>query len=186
MFKKLSLFICFLFLLKYCSAHGFGGSGLLHPLTGIDHILAMIAVGAWSAQIGGKGIYLVPSCFLVMMVIGGIAGTEIIAIKNIDWLISFSIILLGLAICIDKKISILIAGLAVGAFGFTHGYAHGTEIPHNLNVYKYIVGFTITTLGLHVIGAVGGLLILEERNGSKQLRILGAITSFVGVYLLLR
>ncbi len=146
----------------------------------------MSAVGAWSAQIGGKGIYLVPSCFLMMMVIGGIAGTEIIAIHNIDWLISFSIILLGLAICIDKKISILIAGLAVGAFGFTHGYAHGSEIPHNLNVYKYIVGFTITTFGLHVIGAVGGLLILEEKNGANILRISGAITSFIGICLLVR
>lgn len=186
MFKDLSLFICLVFLVECCSAHGFGGSGLLHPLTGIDHILAMVAVGAWSAQIGGRGIYLVPCCFLVMMVIGGVAGTTIIAINNIDWLISFSIILLGLAIFIDKKVSVFIAGLAVGAFGFTHGYAHGAEIPHNLNVYEYIIGFTITTLALHFIGAVGGLLILEERKGPKQLQVLGAITSVVGVYLLFR
>jgi len=186
MFKKIPLFTAFIFLNKYSSAHGFAGNGLLHPLTGLDHILAMIAVGAWSAQLGGKAIYLVPCSFLIMMVLGGIAGIEIISVDKIEWLIALSIILLGLAICINKKISLLIAGLAVGTFGFSHGYAHGTEIPHTSNVWEYIIGFTITTLGLHVIGAVGGLLILEEKNGRRYLRILGAITSFIGVYLLFR
>lgn len=186
MFKKLLLSVAFIFLIKYCSAHGFAGNGLLHPLTGLDHILAMIAVGAWSAQLGGKAIYLVPGSFVIMMVLGGIAGIEMMSFDKIEWLIALSIILLGLAICINKKISVLIAGLAVGTFGFSHGYAHGAEIPHTVNVYEYIIGFTITTVGLHLIGAVGGLLILEEKNGPKQLRILGAITSFVGIYLLAR
>ncbi len=184
MSKKISLFIAFIFLIKYCSAHGFAGNGLFHPLTGLDHILAMIAVGAWSAELGGKAIYLVPCSFLITMVLGGIAGIEIISIDKIEWLIALSIILLGLAICINKKISLLIAGLAVGIFGFSHGYAHGTEIPHTSNVLEYTIGFTITTLGLHVIGAVGGLLILEEKNGRRHLRILGVITSFIGIYLL--
>lgn len=186
MFKKTSLFIAFMFLIKYCSAHGFAGNGLLHPLTGLDHILAMIAVGAWSAQLGGKAIYLVPCSFLIMMVLGGIAGIEIISVNKIEWLIAVSIILLGLAICINKKISLLIAGLAVGTFGFSHGYAHGIDIPHTSNIFEYIIGFTITILGLHVIGAVGGLLILEEKNGCKHLRVLGAITSFIGIYLFVR
>lgn len=185
MFKKTFLFIAAIFFIKYCSAHGFGGNGLLHPLTGLDHILAMVAVGAWSAQLGGKAIYFVPCSFLIMMVLGGIAGIKIISIDKIEWLIALSIILLGLAICINKKISLPIAGLAVGTFGFSHGYAHGTEIPHASNVLEYIAGFTITTVGLHVIGAVGGLLILEEYNGRKQLRSLGAVTSLIGVYLLL-
>lgn len=186
MFKKMSLSIAFIFLIEYCSAHGFAGNGLLHPLTGLDHVLAMIAVGAWSAQLGGKAIFLVPCSFLIMMILGGIPGVEIISIDKIEWLIALSIILLGMAISINKKISTLIAGLAVGIFGFSHGYVHGTEIPHTINVYGYIIGFTITTLGLHVIGAVGGLLILEEQNGRKQLRVLGAITLLIGLYLLPR
>lgn len=74
----------------------------------------------------------------------------------------------------------------MGIFGFSHGYAHGTEIPHTANALKYILGFSITTSGLHIIGAVGGLLILEEKNELKHLRILGAVTSFIGVYLLFR
>lgn len=186
MFKKISIFIAFIFLDKYCLAHGFGGNGLLHPLTGLDHILAMVAVGAWSAQLGGRAIYLVPGSFLIMMFLGGITGIENISVGKIESLIALSVILLGLAICINKKMSLLIAGLAVGIFGFSHGYAHGTELPHTLNVGEYIIGFTITTLGLHVIGAVGGLLILEEKNGRNHLRLLGAVTSFIGVYLLFR
>lgn len=71
-------------------------------------------------------------------------------------------------------------------FGFSHGYVHGTDIPHISDVWEYIIGFTITTLGLHVIRAVGGLLILEEKSGRKHLRALGAVTSFIGIYLLLR
>jgi len=184
--KKKWFLVILILLSKYSLAHGFGTNGLLHPLTGADHILAMVAVGAWSAQMGGKAIYLVPCSFLAMMFLGGITGIEMIAIGKIDWMIALSVILLGLAIYLNKKISLLIASLAVGTFGFCHGYAHGTEIPHAFNAGEYITGFTITTFGLHVIGAVGTLLLLEEKSGPGNLRLLGAVTAFVGACLLVR
>lgn len=186
MFKKLFIVSALICSGNYCFAHGFSGNGFMHPLTGMDHILAMVAVGAWSAQLGGKALYLVPGSFLIAMLAGGIAGAEIIPIETIESVIALSVLLLGLAIWINKKVSVLIAGLAVGIFGFSHGYSHGLEMLHTVNALDYIVGFIITTLGLHIIGAIGGLLILEEMNGPKHLRILGAITSFIGVYLLLR
>jgi len=186
MHKKVVVFIALLFVNSYCYAHGFGGNGLLHPLTGLDHILAMIAVGAWSAQLGSKALYFVPCSFLAAMFAGGIAGIEIPTFGKIEWIIALSVILLGLAIWINKKISIFIAGIAVGIFGFSHGYAHGIELPHTSNAFNYILGFSFTTVGLHLIGVLGGLLILEETNGYKKLKMLGAITSVIGIYLLIK
>lgn len=118
MYRKIPILTALVFLSNYCFAHGFGGNGFLHPLTGLDHILAMIAVGAWSAQLGDKALYLVPGSFLTAMFAGGIAAVEIISIDKIEWMIALSVILLGLAIWINKKISILIAGLGRGHLWF--------------------------------------------------------------------
>ena len=186
MHKKLFTLLAFVLSPGSSFAHGFGGSGLLHPLTGIDHILTMVAVGAWSAQLGGRAIYIVPSCFLSMMFLGAVAGINNVTMTNIESMIALSAIFLGLAISIDKKISLPLAGLAVGVFASCHGFSHGSEMPHASNAWEYIIGFLITTLGLHVIGAAGGLLILEKEHGRKHLRFLGGITSVVGTYLLLR
>lgn len=186
MHKKIVVLATLVLVTDYCYAHGFGGNGLLHPLTELDHMLAMIAIGAWSAQLGGKALYYVPCCFLAAMFAGEGAGIELWTIGKIEWLIALSVILLGLAICISKKISILIAGLAVGIFGFSHGYVHGVELPHASNELDYVIGFGITTAGLYLIGAFGGLLILEENNGRKKLKILGAVTSIIGVYLFVK
>lgn len=185
MYRKFQiLFFCFL-VSNTCFAHGFGGNGFLHPLTGIDHLLAMLAVGVWSAQIGGKAIYIVPSCFLMMMVIGGIVGLKNISFVNVELMIAVSVLLLGLAISLNRKNSILVAGIGVAVFGFCHGFAHGSEVPKSLSAFEYIVGFLITTFGLHMIGAVSGLLILEEKNGATILRIIGIAISFVGTFLIL-
>ncbi len=185
MYRKFQI-LCLLFLVSSpCFAHGFGGNGFLHPLTGIDHLLAMLAVGVWSAQIGGKAIYIVPSCFLMMMVIGGIVGLQNVYLGNVEFMIALSVLLLGLAISINRKNSILIAGLGVAVFGFFHGFAHGSEVPKSLSAFEYVFGFLITTFGLHMIGAVSGLLILEEKNGTTILRIIGIAISFVGTFLIL-
>jgi len=181
--KKILLIFLILLCGNACFAHGFAGNGMLHPLTGLDHLLAMIAIGVWSAQLGGKAIYTVPCCFMIMMLVGGIAGIEKISSDKIDILIALSVILLGLAISINKKISLIIAGVAVGLFGFSHGFAHGSEIPPGLNMWEYITGFLITTFGLHVIGAAGALLILEKRKGHTILQILGVCTLITGIFL---
>lgn len=172
-----------LLLPELASAHGFAGSGWLHPLTGIDHMCAMVAVGAWSAQIGGKAIWRVPAAFVVAMLIGGIIGFEHFTIPATEFGIVFSVSLLGVAIATECRFGVLLASLGVGIFGLCHGYAHGVEMPTQENKFGYAAGFVITTAGLHLVGAIGGLLLLEEPNGRKTLRLLGACCALVGIYL---
>lgn len=164
-------------------AHGFAGSGWLHPLTGIDHMCAMVAVGAWSAQIGGKAIWRVPAAFVTAMLIGGIIGFEHFILPATEYGIVFSVFLLGVAIASECRFGVLLASLGVGIFGLCHGYAHGVEMPTQDNKFSYAIGFIITTAGLHLVGAIGGLLLLEEPKGRKTLRLLGACCTLVGVYL---
>ena len=169
-----------------CAAHGYGGSGLLHPLTGLDHALAMVAVGAWSAQLGGRTIYVVPACFVLLMLLGGVAGWAGMAGGNLESLIALSVLLLGLAVAFDRRLSVLPAGVAVGIFGFCHGVAHGTEMPQAGNSTAFMAGFLVTTAGLHLVGAVAALLLLGQRRGKRILRILGALTALAGVLLLFK
>lgn len=185
---KMLIVLLYLFVLLQptAEAHGFGGSGFLHPLTGIDHLVAMVAVGVWSAQIGGKAIWIVPSCFVIMMMIGGLFGLEQILQSPIEWLIACSVLLLGAAIWWNRRLSLWIAGCGVAMFGFSHGYAHGLEIPLLIHPAIYMMGFVTTTIGLHVIGATGGLLILEEHSGQTILKWFGMIIFGVGMYLIFR
>ena len=184
--RKLLLTLTLMLFIRPCQAHGFSGSGFLHPLTGIDHLVAMIAVGAWSAQIGGKAIYKVPAAFMIMMCIGGISGIYSININFTEFGIALSVILLGASITINKRVAWYIAAIAVGLFGFCHGYSHGREIPHQHNILLYMFGFLLTTLGLHIVGAVGTLLLLEEKRGKATLSWLGTAAFIIGIYLFLK
>jgi urease accessory protein len=165
-----------------CFAHGLGGSGWLHPLTGIDHMSAMIAVGAWSAQLGGPAIYLVPSVFVCAMAIGGAIGLERVVLTGTEAGIAVSILCLGIAICCEGRLAIPLASLAVAVFGSCHGYAHGYEMPLTQDKLSYVVGFLTTTAGLHLAGAVGALLLLERPTGNVALRVCGAMAGFAGMF----
>ena len=166
--------------------HAFMGSGFLHPLTGVDHMVAMISVGAWSAQLGRRYLITVPLAFLVMMCIGGTLGVFNITVPYTESGIVLSVLLLGFAIVVNQTVGRVLAALAVGVFGLCHGYAHGKEIPLQLHVPLYIFGFLVTTLFLHIVGAVGGLLLLEEQRGALYLRAAGGIVFMVGIYLLIK
>jgi urease accessory protein len=167
-------------------AHGFVGSGWLHPLTGIDHMLAMIAVGAWSAQLGKRAVLYVPAAFVGAMLFGGVLGFERFALAGIELGIAVSVVLLGSAIALERRTPVFLAALGVGLFGMCHGYAHGYEIPSMESTWMYASGFLITTASLHLIGAVGGILILEHARGSRWLRCAGAMIATIGLYLLMR
>ena len=157
----------------------------MHPLTGIDHMIAMIAVGAWSAQLGGKAIIYVPASFLFAMLRGGWLGFATIQIPGVEFGIALSVLILGIAIALNHKISLVIATLGVGMFGICHGYAHGNEIPNLANKYTYALGFLITTACLHLIGAIGGLIILENKRGSLYLRLCGCGAAIVVIKLII-
>jgi urease accessory protein len=94
------------------------------------------------------------------------------------------LLLLGIAICSQRKLALPFAALAVALFGICHDYAHGYEMPATQNKWSYAIGFLITTAGLHVTGAIGGLLLLESPTGSVLLRLAGAVTAFAGLVFL--
>lgn len=170
---------------RSASAHGFGGGGLLHPLTGLDHMLAMVAVGAWSAQLGGRAIIAVPVAFVLAMSAGGGTGLLHVPFGGAEWLIALSVLALGLAIAVQARVGLPLAAGATMAFGFAHGYAHGVEIPLAVSSARYVGGFLVTTAALHVAGAVVALLVLERRNGQAVLRLAGATFAVAGLWLAL-
>jgi urease accessory protein len=166
-------------------AHNVSGSGFIHPLIGIDHLLAMIAVGALSVQLGGRAIYMLPLSFLCAMLLGGIVGFEQYKLYYTEIGIVFSVALLGVAIGMKTRLSLVLAVVGVAIFGVCHGYAHGVEQPFTENQFSYAAGFLFTTACLHFIGAFGADLIHKRINkGSKVLQALGFATAFVGVGLM--
>lgn len=179
--NKMILVLVVLLVPQLASAHGGTGEGFLHPLTGLDHLLAMLAVGAWSAQIGGRAIYIVPSGFVGMMLLGAFIGLEQINLPYSELGIALSIVLLGTAIAFNRQAHIFIASMGVALFGIFHGFAHGAELPQNTDKIPYIVGFLLTTASLHAIGAFATLITLKKTYGKELLKAVGFITLLIGV-----
>ncbi len=188
----------FLILLSFpVNAHTFTGmigfyDGLSHPVLGIDHFLAMVSVGIVSAQIGGRAIWTVPSTFVVMMIIGGILGMVAeIFLLNITELfiviveigIVLSVILLGLAIAIGKKLSLIIMMFFVSIFGLCHGTAHGMEMPWAANPILFALGFSSGTATLHLFGVIIGSFLIKNNYSLFLLRFIGIASACYGVYL---
>ena len=164
-------------------AHVSGEAGWLHPLSGLDHLLAMIAVGAWSSQIGGKAIWIVPSAFVGFMFLGGLVGFEHLELPATEIAVSFSVVLLGIAIATKQRLPLALAASATAMFGVFHGYAHGYEMPLMENKIMYTLGFLGMTALLHIIGAVGAHYLLKTRQGDRFLKFLGGLSALCGVYL---
>ena len=179
--KHTAALVLALFWAGPAAAHGFGGSGLLHPLTGPDHMLAMISVGAWSAQIGGRAIWAVPAAFLAAIAFGGVFGMTGVVLPWTEVASALSVVLLGFAVLAARPTTWPFAVFAVLLFGVAHGLAHGLEFPRASNPGTYVAGFLATTAGLHVVGMVGALLILDCNRGDLLLRRLGGIVALVGL-----
>lgn len=173
-----------LFFGSAAQAHGIAGSGLLHPLTGLDHLLAMVAVGAWSAQLGGRALYAVPLAFMAAMLAGGLIGFGQVPLPLSEPGIALSVLLLGLAIGFERRAALLIASAGVAIFGICHGHAHGLELPVAQDRWDYAGGFMLTTGSLHLIGACGAQLVLRHAHGGRWLRAAGLATAGVGGVLL--
>ncbi len=160
--------------------------GLLHPLTGIDHILAMIAMGIIAAHLGGKALWLVPASFVAAMALGGAAGVANIPIPFVETGIAVSVIALGLVMAFEVRLP-LVAAMALTAFSaIFHGHAHGAELPDNASGLAYGTGFMIATASLHAVGIGIGFLIggIAERGG-KILSLSGCAMAVAGVAILL-
>lgn len=164
-------------------AHAGSGAGWWHPLSGIDHLLAMIAVGGWSVQIGGRAVWIVPSAFVCFMFFGGLLGFEHFELPATEVIVALSVVLLGVAIAARQRLSPALATCATGLFGICHGYAHGYEIPVLQNKIIYTVGFLSTTALLHLVGAFGAHSLQKMAVGERLLRFLGAASALCGVWL---
>jgi urease accessory protein len=133
-------------------AHGF-----MHPTGGLDHVLAMVAVGLLAARLGGRALWLVPLSFVSMMVLGGVAGASGISLPFVEMGISGSILVLGFVIALGRQLPTVLAMTLVGFFGIFHGHAHGTEMPVDVQGFAYGAGFVLATTLLHAAGLALGI-----------------------------
>jgi len=156
-------------------------AGLLHPFTGLDHLLAMIAVGLWTAQLGRTARWLVPTAFLVAMLVGSALATTHTPLPTPESLIATSVLTLGLLIAFATRLPLFIASAIVALFALFHGYVHLTEAPAG-SLAQYTAGFTLSTLLLHAIGLTLGLS-LSRINQPSILRTCGAGVALAGIYI---
>ncbi|MRS16726.1 protein hupE [Enterobacteriaceae bacterium RIT691] len=166
-------------------AHAGNSAGWWHPLSGIDHLLAMTAVGAWSVQIGGRAVWVVPGAFVCFMFLGGVIGFEHVELPLTEVGVAMSVVLLGIAIALRQRLPLLVAASATALFGIFHGYAHGYEMPLMQNKVVYTAGFLTTTACLHLVGAFSAHFLQKARNGNRLLRFSGAASALCGIWLVI-
>ena len=156
-------------------------SGLVHPVLGYDHLLAMLSVGILSAQIGGRAIWIVPATFVSVMAVGGVLGLIDIGLTATELGIAISLVILGSVIALERRISIRDVMIGVGFFAIFHGYAHGSEMPDTAEPFLYALGFLVGTALIHIAGVVIGDISRHYERGKIILRFGGGLIAFVGL-----
>ena len=160
-------------------------SGLAHPVSGLDHVLAMVAVGLWGAQLGAPAIWILPVTFPLVMALGGLLGLLGVPLPGVELGIAASAILLGAAVMTERRLPLYAAAALVGFFAIFHGHAHGTELPPGQSGLLYSLGFVVATGCLHAIGiAIGATH--RWPAGRAALRIAGGGVGLAGVFFLWR
>ena len=159
-------------------AGGFA-SGFAHPIFGIDHVIAMVAVGLWGAFLGAPAIWLLPIIFPLVMAAGGGLGILGVPLPSVETGIALSAVVLGLMVALAARPPLWIAAVIVGAFAIFHGHAHGVEMPTASNALAYALGFVIATGLLHLLGIGFGLL-ARWPLGSAAIRTAGVIIAVAG------
>lgn len=161
--------------------HGSLAAGFSHPLFGLDHILAMIAVGLWAAQQGGRAIWLVPSAFVGTMAIGFAAAIGGMPLPFVEPVILASVIFVGIAIALALPVPTTAVAALVGFFAFFHGHAHGGELG-GAGAWEFAIGFIVATALLHAAGLAIGTLV-ARLGGTILPRLLGGLAALGGVWL---
>ncbi|KGA01117.1 hypothetical protein KP05_14960 [Cobetia amphilecti] len=165
------------------SVGGFA-AGFLHPLTGLDHFTAMVAVGLWGVILGRPATWLLPVVFPMIMALGSVVGIVGLALPGIEIGIALSALVLGAFIVWRVALPLWLACLVVSVFAICHGYAHGAELPLASDPFAFAMGFMLATGSLHAAGIGVGVVAERFRQG-VLLRVLGAVTALLGVYFLL-
>jgi urease accessory protein len=178
-------------LVSPASAHSEAGvasgflTGLLHPISGIDHVVAMVAVGMWGAQLGAPAIWLLPITFPIVMAFGGLLGLLGVPLPGVEVGIAASGILLGTAVMTERRVPLYAAAALVGFFAIFHGHAHGSELPPGQSGLMYSMGFVVATGCLHAIGIALGA-VHHWLAGKVALRVAGAGIGLAGLFFLWR
>ena len=156
-------------------------SGVKHPISGLDHVVAMIAVGLWGAQLGAPAIWVLPVAFPMVMAFGGMLGLFGVPLPGMEIGIAASAILLGAAVMMELRPPIALAAALVGFFAIFHGYAHGSELPAGESGLLYSLGFVMATGCLHAAGISIGL-VHRWNWGQRALRVVGAAIAVAGMF----
>ena len=178
--------VALLLLPSFAYAHvGVGGAsgfmhGLTHPTGGLDHVCAMLAVGLWAAQMGGRSVWAVPLTFVGVMALGGALPMLGISLPFVEPGIVLSVLLLGVLIAAAVRLPLLLSSSMVGLFALWHGHAHGAEMPELASGIGYALGFVLATALLHAIGIAFGL---GMRRRERVIHAAGAGIALCGVYL---
>jgi urease accessory protein len=168
-------------------AHSIAGAvggfaaGFQHPIFGPDHVLAMVSVGIWGAQLGAPAIWLLPIAFPLIMAFGGAAGIVGVPLPATELLIALSVLVLGLMVAQARRLPLAAALAIVAVFAIAHGHAHGAELPASADAIAFSTGFVIATGMLHAIGIAIGLLV-GWPAGALAIRCAGTMIAAVGVY----
>ncbi len=157
-------------------------SGFLHPLTGVDHFLAMLAVGIWGALLGGRALWLLPVAFPLMMTVGAVTGIAGLRFSGAEPAVIASVVVLGGVIALNVRVKLWAALAIVAPFALSHGYAHGVELPDPSAAADYCAGFILAT-GLIHLGGIALGFIETFRNGLRVLRSVGAGIAGTGLLL---
>jgi len=158
-------------------AHGFA-----HPLLGLDHLLAMLAVGLWAGGMGGRAVWLVPAAFVGTMALGGVLGMAGLPLPLVELGIAGSVLVLGFLVALAPAVPVWASCLLVGIFALFHGHAHGTEMPADTGALGYAAGFLVATAILHALG-VAFALSLRSALAGRAVRWAGALIGLGGVVL---
>lgn len=165
--------------------HGSFLAGLSHPLFGLDHILAMVAVGLWAALLGGRSVWLVPSAFVGTMVLGFLLALAGLGKPFVEPVLAASVVVIGLLVLVALQVPAAAGMVMVGLFALFHGYAHGGELG-GAGVLSFCVGFAIATALLHAIGVgigVGMSKVAGSSAGRWMTQIAGGLTALGGLWL---
>lgn len=158
-------------------------TGLGHPLSGLDHMLAMLSVGLWGAQLGQPAMWLLPVTFPLVMSLGGFLALVGMRLPGVEAGVALSALLLGLMVAAEAKPKLPVAASLIAVFAIFHGYAHGAELPPGQSGLTYSIGFVVATGCLHLAGITIGLA-HKWRSGQLAIRLIGACVALAGAVFL--
>jgi len=157
-------------------------TGLMHPFSGFDHLLAMVAVGLWAALGGGRKVWLLPATFMTMLAIGTGISMQWQSLPLVEAGMATSVLALGLLIALLLQLPVAMSITVTGLFGLLHGYAHGLDLPQSAALSAYVLGFLAGTMTLHVSGIVMG--IATRKRYASLAKAIGVAIAASGAWIL--